>query len=84
MSHLLYRVQMSSAEDVRTAISDADDTFKSGVWSRAPTEVRSSVLGQLAQIVADNLPELAKMETLQTGRAIREMTAQLARIPEWL
>ena len=78
------RVQTASAEDVRTAISDAYDTFKAGTWSKAPAEQRSSVLAQLAQIIADNLPDLAKMETLQTGRAIREMTAQLQRVPEWL
>ena len=77
-------MQTASPDDVRTAISDAYDTFKAGTWSRAPAEVRSSVLGQLAQIVADNLSDLAKMESMQTGRAIREMNAQLARVPEWL
>lgn len=27
---------------------------------------------------------MARIETLQTGRAIREMNAQIGRLPEWL
>jgi hypothetical protein len=30
------------------------------------------------------LPRLAGLETLQTGRTIREINAQLGRLPEWL
>jgi acyl-CoA reductase-like NAD-dependent aldehyde dehydrogenase len=30
------------------------------------------------------IPELARIESLQTGRALREMNAQLGRLPEWL
>jgi hypothetical protein len=30
------------------------------------------------------IPEMAQIETLQTGRTIREMKAQLGRLPEWL
>jgi hypothetical protein len=30
------------------------------------------------------VPALAELETLQTGRAIREMSAQLGHLPEWL
>ncbi|KAJ3553034.1 hypothetical protein NM688_g3834 [Phlebia brevispora] len=77
-------VQTSSADDVRAAISDAYAVFKEGTWSKAPLDVRSSVLAQLAQNVAENIDDLAKMESLQTGRPIREMKAQLLRVPEWL
>lgn len=30
------------------------------------------------------MAKLVRIETLQTGRAIREMTAQVGRLPEWL
>ena len=83
-SRHIYRVQEASPDEVRDAIADADMTFKSGVWSKASIDVRSSVLAQLAQIVADKLDEFAKMESMQTGRPIREMRSQLFRVPEWL
>lgn len=62
----------------------AHQTYESGVWSQASVLSRSDILWRLAQLLDDCVPELAKMETLQTGRAIREMNAQIARLPEWL
>lgn len=39
---------------------------------------------RLARTLEEHVPALAELETLQTGRAIREMRAQLRRLPEWL
>ena len=38
----------------------------------------------MACLLEQQLPALATMEALQTGRALREMRAQLTRLPEWL
>ncbi|KAI0747321.1 aldehyde dehydrogenase [Irpex lacteus] len=59
------RVASANSYDINTAISNAQEAFKSGVWSKAPAIQ----------------PEL---ESIQTGRAVREMKAQLGRLPEWL
>lgn len=77
-------VVTASPYDVRKAISDANDVFQSGVWSRAPAIQRSAVLWNLARRLEQSIPDLAQLESLQTGRTIREMNAQLARLPEWL
>ena len=45
---------------------------------------RSKLLSNLARELEGNLPRLAKIESLQTGRVIREIDAQFARLPEWL
>ena len=66
------------------AVHDAQEAFKSGVWSRAPAIQRSAVLSNLARDLQQRIPEFAKIESIQTGRTIREMTAQLGRLPEWL
>ncbi len=55
----------------------AHEVFKAGIWSRTPAIHRATVLSNLARDLEDRLPDLAKMETLQTGRAIREMNAQV-------
>ena len=49
-----------------------------------PVIERSATLNILARDLEDAIPDLARMESEQTGRVIREMSAQLSRIPEWL
>ena len=77
-------VDAANSGDIKRTIADAHDAFESGVWSRAPVLHRSKVLTRLARALEERVPALAELETLQTGRAIREMRAQLARLPEWL
>ncbi|KAH8993846.1 Aldehyde/histidinol dehydrogenase [Lactarius hatsudake] len=79
----LRSVDTASPEDVQHAVADAHAVFESGVWSRAPAIHRSKVLTRLARALEERVPAFAELETLQTGRAIREMRAQLGRLPEW-
>ncbi|KAJ3902579.1 aldehyde dehydrogenase domain-containing protein [Lentinula edodes] len=73
-----------SSNDINAAIEDAQQTFNSGIWSKAPAITRSKVLTRLARILEERVPEIARLESLQTGRTIREMNAQLGRLPDWL
>ncbi|KAF8489457.1 aldehyde dehydrogenase [Russula emetica] len=77
-------VDAANSDDIRRTIFDAHDVFQSGIWSRAPAIHRSKVLTRLARALEERVPALAELETLQTGRAIREMYVQLGRLPEWL
>ncbi|KAI0638355.1 aldehyde dehydrogenase [Trametes polyzona] len=77
-------VVSASQEDVQSAVYSAHEIFKAGIWSRAPASQRAMVLANLARDLEERVPELARIETAQTGRAIREMKAQLGRLPEWL
>ena len=81
---MILRVSSASPEDVEAVINASQKAFESGVWSKAPVLVRSKVLSRLARILESRLPEMAKLESLQTGRTIREMNAQLGRLPEWM
>ncbi|KDR83901.1 hypothetical protein GALMADRAFT_236382 [Galerina marginata CBS 339.88] len=80
----LFTVDSSSQEHVEDTILKAQDAFESGVWSKTSPLSRSRVLSKLARMLTDRIPELAKLETAQTGRTIREMQTQLSRLPEWL
>ncbi|KDQ64345.1 hypothetical protein JAAARDRAFT_118482 [Jaapia argillacea MUCL 33604] len=77
-------VVSASSDDVREAIHNAHTTFESGIWSQASPLARSTTLTRLARILESRVPDLARLESLQTGRVIREMNAQLSRLPEWL
>ncbi|KAJ6539610.1 aldehyde dehydrogenase [Mycena capillaripes] len=80
----LCTVEVASESDVKQTVAGAQSIFLAGTWSRAPAIERSKVLSRLARALEDSIPELAQIETLQTGRSIREMKAQLARLPEWI
>ena len=45
---------------------------------------RARILNRAAGLLAERIDEYARLETLQIGRPLREMRAQLARLPEWL
>jgi acyl-CoA reductase-like NAD-dependent aldehyde dehydrogenase len=77
-------VASASTHDVSQAIEDAHEVFKSGIWSKSSVISRSEVLTRLSNSLRQRIPDLARIETLQTGRAIREMNAQLGRLPDWL
>ena len=45
---------------------------------------RARILNRAAALLAERIDEYARLETLQIGRTLREMRAQLKRLPEWL
>ncbi|KAG8965211.1 hypothetical protein FRC03_000831 [Tulasnella sp. 419] len=80
----LCTITSASPSDISSAISQADSAFQSGVWSKSSVIHRSKTLSRLARILEERLPDLAVIESQQTGRPIREMKTQLGRLPEWL
>ncbi|QDS74419.1 hypothetical protein FKW77_005941 [Venturia effusa] len=69
--------------DVDRAVQHAHKTFKSGVWSRASRHARADVLEKIAELLTANITELIALEVRQTGRAIREMNAQVPSLVRW-
>ena len=79
---LLAIVPDAGGADVAAATAAASAAFPS--WSGLPPEDRARVLFALAAIVRERIASLADLESAVTGRPIREMRAQMSRIPEWL
>ena len=53
-------------------------------WAATDASERARLLRALADILRARMNDLAAIESAVTGRAIREMRAQMSRIPEWL
>lgn len=70
-------------EDMERAIQSAAAAHKDGRWSSMDMRARSRILFRAAEILRERISHMAALETLQTGRCVREYNAQLARIPEW-
>ncbi|PSS09334.1 hypothetical protein M430DRAFT_37318 [Amorphotheca resinae ATCC 22711] len=77
-------IDATPRETVDNIISDSLLTFRDGPWSQADASDRFAVLSKAAVLLRSRIPEFVELETRQTGRPVREMRAQLARVPEWL
>lgn len=77
---------MASAtrDDVGAAVASAAAAHARGDWSQADPLERAHVLNGMADLLASQMAVLAEMDACMTGRPIREMNAQMARLPEWL
>lgn len=74
-------VAEGDASDIDIAIEAAERAFEK--WSSLSGAQRGDIMHRAAEILKQRLPELVTIEIDQIGRARREMTAQLARLPEW-
>ncbi|KAK6535796.1 hypothetical protein TWF281_000047 [Arthrobotrys megalospora] len=73
----------ASLEDVNDTVQLAHSTFQSGVWSDMSRHERADILEAAGSLLAANLPVLIDLEVRQTGRAIREMNAQVPSLVRW-
>ena len=74
-------VAEGDAADIEAAIDAAGRAFP--VWAGLTGAERGDIMHRAAEILRRRLPELVSIEIDQIGRARREMTAQLSRLPEW-
>lgn len=72
------RVPRGSKDDANEAIEVARRTFVSPNWRDMEQTKRGKILLQLGAIIRQNFEELAKLETLNQGKPIRESKADVA------
>ncbi|OJJ42628.1 hypothetical protein ASPZODRAFT_137233 [Penicilliopsis zonata CBS 506.65] len=80
----LATIEATPREQVEAIITDSLHNFHHSPWTQSDASQRFTVLSTAASLLRDAIPELTELEVRQTGRPIREMRAQLSRIPEWL
>jgi len=66
--------------DVDFAVQKAREAFDHGVWSKQHPSMRKDVLIRLAKLITRNRRELAVMESLDSGKPVRD--CELVDIPE--
>ena len=67
------RAARSKKEDVELAVDAALKAFTT--WGKSAATYRSNILLKIAQVIEDNLPYLATVETIDNGKPIRETMA---------
>ncbi len=73
-------VSEGGREDARDAVDAARQAFDRGPWPRTPGAERGRVLMRLAGLIERDAEELARMETLNTGKTLEESRWDMADI----
>lgn len=71
-------VALADVEDTRKAIKAARRAFDKGTWRKTSQVVRGKLLFALANAIRQKAEELAKLETLNMGKPIRESRADIS------
>lgn len=72
---IICEVAEGDAEDVDLAVHAARSAFESGPWSKMDARDRGRLLLKLADLMEENLDELAALETLDNGKPISDARA---------
>ena len=75
------RMPAASAADMCRAVEAADRAFAD--WAATTATARGKLLYRLADLVQEAAPRLAELETRDTGKIIRETSAQIAYVAEY-
>ncbi len=71
-------VDVATDEQVQAAIAAARRAFDTTDWPRTPTGERAALLDRVADLIDRDLEEMARLETLNTGKAMRESRWDMA------
>ncbi|WP_321786296.1 aldehyde dehydrogenase [Paraburkholderia sp. J94] len=79
-NQVLAKVTACNAADVDRAVASARAAYQDGRWRKLPPSQRKSILLKFADLLEANAHELATMESLDSGKPIRE--CQNTDVPE--
>ncbi|WP_460066677.1 aldehyde dehydrogenase [Streptomyces sp. YKOK-I1] len=80
---VLYRAARGDAADIDRAVAAARSAFEDPRWRDLSQTRRGHLLRRLGELIAENAEDLARMETQDNGKLLREMRGQLATLPEY-
>ncbi len=80
---VIYEAARGNAADVDAAVRSARSAFEDPRWRDLSQTKRGHLLRRLGDLVAENAEELARSESLDNGKLLREMRGQLATLPEY-
>lgn len=81
---VLYSAARGTSADIDTAVIAADRAFRDPRWRDLSPTRRGHLLRRLGDLVGQHADELARMESEDNGKLLREMRGQLTTLPEYL
>ena len=77
------RIPEASASDVNKAVEAAYNAFNEGEWSKITPTQRGKYLRKLGDLLANKSEELGKIESIDTGKLLKETRWQAKYIAEY-
>lgn len=81
---VLYEAAHGTAADIDTAVTAAGRAFHDPRWRDLSPTRRGHLLRSLGDLVGQHAEELARLESEDNGKLLREMRGQLTSLPEYL
>jgi (Z)-2-((N-methylformamido)methylene)-5-hydroxybutyrolactone dehydrogenase len=78
-----YELACGSAEDVDRAVTAAHESLSTHAWRELTQTRRGALLRRLGALIDDNVEALARIESQDNGKPLREVRAQLAGLSEY-
>jgi len=72
---VIAEVAEGDAADIDLAVKAARKAFESGPWSKMDARDRGRLIYRLADLIEENIEELAALESLDNGKPIRDSRA---------
>ena len=72
---VIAQIAEGDKEDIDLAVDAARDQFDHGEWSRMDARDRGRLMIKLADLLEENLDELAALETLDNGKPVKDSRA---------
>jgi aldehyde dehydrogenase (NAD+) len=72
---VIAKVAEGDAADVDLAVKAAREAFENGPWSKMDARDRGKLMNRLADLIEEELDDLAALETLDNGKPIRDSRA---------
>lgn len=69
---VLAMVPEGDESDAKAAIAAAREAFDNGVWSSTPATERGRIVRKIAELIERDKEELARLESLDTGKTVEE------------
>lgn len=79
----IVRVAAGGPAEIDAAVAAASRAFREGPWPQMSGAERARILTAIGSMLEEEVHDLARLESQITGRPIREMLAQVGRLPEW-
>jgi aldehyde dehydrogenase (NAD+) len=74
----------ASEDDVKAAIGAARAAFDNGPWRKTTPQQRAAIMRKLGDIMAREAERMARIESSDNGKLLREMLGQWRYLPEWM
>src|SRR5665213_314589 len=77
------KIPVANDSDVDRAVGAAHSAFTGGAWAGMPGKTRAKLMRNLAERIDAHAQELSYIESIDNGKLLREMSGQMAGLPEW-